>query len=433
MNALRNRTAFHYHAKLQDTKRIKKIKKVKNPMAYTLIGYAYNRPVYVPDDAKHVFICGTTGSGKTVAIANYIKHACENNYPALIIDGKGDINSGSLLYYTVNFSRRKTYVVNLTDIKRSAKYNPFRNASPTVCKDMLINLTNWSEEHYKLNTERYLLRVITLMAKNKIILSFKSILFCAAPSRFSELSFNSQKHEIITKDEHIDNLELIKNSGKIIEGAIARFSLLLESELGAIFDDNGIDITTALKENATILFILNPLIYPETSALMGRLILIDSKKAISNLFHDTRRKFFIFDEINSYASSVLIDLVNKSRSASVTCVLATQSLSDLDASVNESFKEQVIENCNNYILLRQNSAKNAESWANIIGTRHTIDTTYQLSSKGGSVTPTGAGTIKFNKEYIYHPDEIKNLRVGEAFFVSKDTGEKYKIIVNKPI
>lgn len=434
MNTFRNRTAFNYHINLEATKIRRKVKKLKDTKNYTLIGYAYKRPVYIPDNAKHVFVCGTTGSGKTVALANYIKHACDNDYPALIVDGKGDVNSGSLLYYTVNFSARKNFIINLTNPEKSAKYNPFKNASPTVCKDMLINLTSWSEEHYKLNTERYLLRVITVMSKNNIALSFKTILHYAAPANFTALSLDSQKSEIITKEEHIDdNLELIKTSGKIIDGAIARFSLLLESELGTIFADDGIDITTAMQENATILFILNPLIYPETSYLMGRLILIDSKKAISNLFSDTKRKFFIFDEINSYASSVLIDLVNKSRSASVTCVLATQSLSDLDASVNESFKEQIIENCNNYILLRQNSARNAESWANIIGTKNTVDTTYQLSSQGGRTTPTGAGTMKFNKEYIYHPDEIKNLKVGEAFFISKDTGDKHKIKVNKPI
>ncbi|MDR1410402.1 MAG: hypothetical protein LBJ12_09150 [Oscillospiraceae bacterium] len=33
----------------------------------------------------------------------------------------------------------------------------------------------------------------------------------------------------------------------------------------------GVDIYTALQERATILFILNPLIYPELSPLLGRL------------------------------------------------------------------------------------------------------------------------------------------------------------------
>lgn len=220
--------------------------------------------------------------------------------------------------------------------------------------------------------------------------------------------------------------------GAIAESSVSRFSLLAESELGTIFSDDGVDIATALEENATIIFILNPLLYPETSKLMGRLIIIDSKKAISRLFSNPKRTFFMFDELNTYASPPLIDLINKSRSAGITCISAMQSLSDLDRAVDEDFKEQVIENCNNYILLRQNSAKNAEAWANIIGTRKTVDTTYQLSNKTGVTTTTGAGTLKFTQEFIFHPNDIKNLKTGEGFFVSKDTGQKVKIKINKP-
>jgi len=90
------------------------------------------------------------------------------------------------------------------------------------------------------------------------------------------------------------------------------------------------------------------------------------------------------DEINTYASGALLNLVNKSRSASVTCVLATQSLSDLDG-VSPEFKEQVIENCNNYLVLRQNSSANAEHWANVIGTRETLQATYQIRGGSGEV------------------------------------------------
>lgn len=42
----------------------------------TLIGTtSVKRAVYTPDNAKHIFCCGTTGSGKTVVLSNYIKSA----------------------------------------------------------------------------------------------------------------------------------------------------------------------------------------------------------------------------------------------------------------------------------------------------------------------------------------------------------------------
>jgi len=229
--------------------------------------------------------------------------------------------------------KKKLYVINLATPLKSDLYNPFQNASPTVAKDMLINMTNWSEEHYKVNTERYLQRLLQLLVASNISLSFKSILEYMHVQGFYKLNSELFKCGSIAKEEHLTNVELAKISGKIAENAVARFSLIAESELGYVFHESGVDIHSALEENAIILFILNPLIYPELSPLIGRLILIDSKKAISRMYGaDSGRIFFIMDEINSYASPVLVDLVNKSRSANVTCVLATQSLSDLDYS-----------------------------------------------------------------------------------------------------
>lgn len=176
------------------------------------------------------------------------------------------------------------------------------------------------------------------------------------------------------------------------ENSIARFSTIAESELGELFSDSGVDIATALQEKAIILFVLNPLIYPELSPAFGRLILIDSKKAISKRFQNANRTFFLFDEINVYASKTLIDLVNKSRSANVTCVLATQSLSDLASAEDENFTQQIVENCNNYLVLRQNSAVNSENWANILGTKPTMEVTYQLRQDGFDTTQTGYGS-----------------------------------------
>ena len=421
----------------KELKRIKQLKadKIINTSNTTLIGTTSGkREVRTPDNAKHIFVCGTTGSGKTVALSNYIKSGIEQDYPMLIIDGKGDTGEGSIYDIVKRLKgNKRLYVINLTTPLKSDFYNPFQNATPTIAKDMLINLTDWSEEHYKLNTERYLQRLLQLLISNNIPLSFKSILEFMSIEKFSKLSGELLKREAISKDEHLDNMELAKTSGKIAESAFARFSLIAESELGYIFNETGIDIHQAIEENAIILFILNPLIFPETSPLIGRLILIDSKKAVSKLYGcNSNRVFFIMDEINSYASPVLIDLVNKSRSANITCILATQSLSDLDYASGEAFKEQVIECCNNYIVMRQNSATNAESWANIIGTKPTMEVTYQLQQKGLNTSETGFGSAKRVREYLYHPDDIKALKTGNAILLSRDNGFHNKVVINKP-
>ena len=395
-----------------------------------LLGYNGRKPIYSPDNAKHIFICGTTGSGKTVALSNYMRNCMKKDFPMLIIDGKGDTGKGSILDILTQLNkhyRKKIYCINLTNPSLSDTYNPFYNTSPTVAKDMLVNMTDWSEEHYKVNAERYLQRLISLMNKAEIPLSFQSIVKFMELDNFTLLSTQLVKEKQISKERHLENLEIAKTSGKVAENSIARFSTIAESELGEIFSDTGIDIATALKEKAIILFILNPLIYPELSPAFGRLVLIDSKKAISQRFNSRNRTFFLFDEINVYASKTLIDLVNKSRSANVTCVLATQSLSDLASAEDEDFTQQIIENCNNYLVLRQNSAVNSENWANILGTRQTMEVTYQLQQKGLDTTQTGFGSARRVREYLYHPDEIKQLQTGNGIFLSRDVNDNIRM------
>jgi len=403
----------------------------------TLIGTSQNRKnVFIPSNAKHVFICGTTGSGKTIALSNFIKAGTDYNYPMLIVDGKGDTDKGSLLDIVnalkENCPDQKVYVIDCNDPITSDKYNPFKNTNTDVIKDMLINMTNWSEEHYKYNTERYIQRLLKLLALEEIIVSLESLINYLPTINFNKLSKDLAGKGLITKEEHVEDIELSKISGKIAESAAARFATIKESDLGQIFSEDGVDIYTALEENAIILFILNPLLYPEMSPLIGKLIIIDSKKAVSNFFRAKKKRiFYILDEINVYASMPLLDLVNKSRSANITCILATQSLSDLDH-VSDQFKEQIIENCNNYIVLRQNSSVNAEHWSNVIGTRQTMQATYQISGESGEVKSTDLGSLRKVREYLYHPDDIKLLPTGKAIFLSRDKMHHSRIDIYKP-
>jgi len=328
---------------------------------------------------------------------------------------------------------KKVYVINLANPAKSDKYNPFLGASSAMATDMLINMTDWSEEHYKLNAERYIQRILQLLELGQISLSFPKIIKCMDKNKFTDLSNYLLKKELISKEQHMDNLELLKTSGKIAQSSVARFSTIAESQAGKILSDKGINIAQALQENAIILFILNPMFYPELSPAFGRLALIDSKIAVGELYQSRKeRTFFILDEISTYASPALTDLANKSRSANIMLILAMQSPSDLVFAVNEAFKEQIIENCNNYIVLRQNSGVNAEHWANILGTRQTLETTHQLQQRGLDTSQTGYGSARVVREFLYHPDDIKTLGVGEGIFLSRDTGFHNAIKIHKP-
>lgn len=418
-------------------KEVKELKKTnetsKLPQTGVYLGVTKsNKKVFCPHNSKHFLIGGTTGAGKTVALSNFVKSAMIENFPILLVDGKGDTQKDSILEITQQFCQqydRNLIVIDMADPEHSNKYNPFQGVNATVATDMIVNMTDWSEEHYKSNAKRFLQRVCQLLLKNGETLSFEKIIAHMDNNGFFSLLNELVEKNVITKSEHIENESFFETVGEIAQGSFSRFATLAESEPGKIFTGDGINITMALQNNDVILFVLNPLLYPETSALLGRLILIDSKQAVSNLFDSEIRKYFVFDEINVYASTVLLDLVNKSRSANVTCILGTQSLADLRA-ISPEFKEQTIENCNNYIILRQNAPEGAEEWAKTIGTMETMKMTYQISSDTDEETQKGSA--RRTREFIVHPDLIKNLAIGDGYFISRDYAVVEKIRVNKP-
>jgi type IV secretory pathway TraG/TraD family ATPase VirD4 len=104
------------------------------------------------------------------------------------------------------------------------------------------------------------------------------------------------------------------------------------------------------------------------------------------------------------------------RSAGIHAILSTQSLSDIEKKGGTSLVGQILNNCNNYFIYRQNNHADAEMLANLIGTQDTHQITSQLDSKIGS---TGAGTVRQTKEFIIHPDEIKRLELSRAIVVNK--------------
>ena len=70
--------------------------------------------------------------------------------------------------------------------------------------------------------------------------------------------------------------------------------------------------------------------------------------------------------------------------------------------------------------------------ANIIGTRGTLEITYQLSQQGYNTNSTGLGSARRVREYLYHPDEIKSLKVGNGIYVNKDLSYHTKLkIMNR--
>ena len=417
---------------LSDRKLNKKLRKIPHAAVVDGTTLGINRivgnQVYLMDhDANsHTLVIGTTGCGKTTGILNIIESAMIRYIPLIYVDGKGDCE----LLHRVQSMAEKYDVpcYTFSMVGPSMKYNPIASGGITSLKDRIIELRTWSEDHYRKLAEGYLQQVFKLIKQAKIQVDLVSLAKYIESDAWFELGNERNDREIIAAAQELE--EMSKDIGSLK----AEIKNLAQSEIGHLFDCSSGEVITlekALSEPCVIYFCLQPLAFPAYAETLGKLIINDIKAyAAKQLAERTSQKIFtIFDEFSLFAGDQIINLINQGRSAGIHAVLSTQSLSDIEQKGNDALVGQVLNNCNNYIIQRQNYPKDAEILANIIGTRDGYSFTSEYSR--ASMT-TGTGSMRKTKEFIVHPDDIKRLSLGEAIYVNKQTFNAQKMIFRVP-
>jgi len=122
-----------------------------------------------------------------------------------------------------------------------------------------------------------------------------------------------------------------------------------------------------------------------------------------------------------FAGEQVLNVINMGRSAGLHAVLATQSVADIGRAVPmtpDHFIRQVFASCNNYLIQRLNAPEDAVTVAELIGTKASFSHTAQIGEAGS----TGWGSVRRTRSFQVHPDQIKQLKRGEAVFVNKTKG-----------
>lgn len=378
---------------------------------------------------EHVLVLGTTGSGKTVTISNVVESAINRGLPLIYIDGKGDYDLGQRVCEYAKNNDRPAWLFGMRD--DSVAYDPLTSGGYTSKKDRIIELREWSEEHYKKLAEGYLQSVFKVMHELKIPSDLITL--------SNHLDLKKLKSLVRENESNLDNAQELMDmlnsqdqASKSIESLVAEIRNFTNSEIGYLFKaGEGVEPLTlkeVIAQNGIAYFCLPALEFPSMSQTLGRLIINDLKATVAqNLSNPNKPPLYaIFDEFSVFAGEQVLNVINMGRSAGIHAILATQSLSDIASGRKDNadhFINQVVGNCNTFILHRQNAPEDAKTLAEMIGTRPSLEYTAQISQK----EPTHMGTVRRTRGFLAHPDEIKSLGTGEAFYVSKHSHKVTRI------
>lgn len=399
------------HTEYKDEKRYKTIgaEERENEIDFSLPG--------------NIFFMGAPGSGKTANILRYIEEKLKQNSFIGILDGKGTDAEYGLAWTVEKLAKkynRKLYVIDQTNIEKSDAYNPFENVKDeTQIKDMLLSMCDFSEEFYKTQCARFWQALAQLLIRANMHISFSQMVYYSNDKHFLGLIKNIYSQGIISSSEYDHYEQICKSCIATVMANVGRFSVIQEGAGKNIFrDENAIKFETALKENAIILFKLDNFKYPEFSRELGKLAIQDLKNMIATCMNIPElmniEKFIVMDELYVYFDENAMQIINMGRDCSVTAGLATQGVNDVSM-LNDKLLGRIIDNCNNYVIMRVNDDASAEKMAAIIGTRKEVSTTYQTSDRSFGTK----GTIKEIDQFKVHPNHIKELPANMGYFYSK--------------
>lgn len=371
------------------------------------------KAVVIPDHFINqvMLVLGTTGSGKSITLRRFYKRAITKGYPLIIVDGKPTEDNVKWIQSLAEKHKRKFYGFNCGN---HAAYDALTDGGYTELKDKIISLKDeWASDYYRSIAEDYLQAAFQVLLYLNIQFDLARVIDCLDYDVLLEMSRETGDAGIIRRVERLG-----KYKQEDITGLQAHLSLLVNSELGHYFkkSENTFSLRRVIDENAVVYFALPALRYPSFSKVLGKLVVNDIKAVIDRNDGNSKRIFTIFDEFSVFAGDQVLNLVNMGRGKGVHAIFGTQGLADLNR-VDKEFKAQILNCANTIICHRLNDQDSAEAVAAWMGTRDSFSVTAQYDPKSVGV---GLGSVKADKGYVVHPEEIKQgLRVGEVVCGSK--------------
>ena len=377
---------------------------------------------------SHVYCVGASRSGKTASVMLPLAlQDIAKGHPVIFFDGKGDIETrNALLDQAYKAGRIGDFLIfSMSDIGRSYSYNPLHFGTATQKKDKLIGAFTWTEEHYKKVAEDTLLTVLLGLEGVGERYNLEDVYLC-----LTEPDAVQKVYEQCKDPKAKGHLEYyyrnFKTTTKDITGLVKDIGLIIKSDVWPLMNTYApdIDLLDVVMKKKIVYFVFNTQAYPETAERLAKIILQDLRAVSDHIQNKIPRQERVFspiyvDEFNSFAFDAFGDFMSKCGGAGFALTLAHQSLGQLNKR-GEHFKDEILDNANIKIILRQDSPNTIDEFVRMIGTHDRTEYTAQVED--GLLTgkrDTGVGSKRQVEAFNIGPNVIKQLQPHQAAFLIK--------------
>ena len=345
-------------------------------------------------------IIGPPGFGKTNLMLNLIHRDLTMEKPFIVIDPKGSYESTQAFMQMGKVSGKKVYVFAKggTD-----KFNPLKNLSNTQITEGIFRAFPNTHEFYGPRSKDHLMDILHyLRSKGDGIITFKGI-YQALDSCVGAIDKKAFRMET--------------------QGLKSSLRILLESEFGPLFDDDGSAITIdEIRDERACLYVALPTLGSnEIAKGVGKIFIVElmnhSYKVVSS---DNCKEYAKSNPISCYVDecSEILDVQFKSlasqcRECGVNLTIGTQTIADMDA-IDHNFLRQIESYQANTWIFRVQNPLDAEHFSKLIGTFTDEKVTKQMEYEN----KTEMGSWREKESFILHPNLTKKINKFQAVLVS---------------
>ena len=390
----------------------------------------------------HMFINGTTGSGKTVAFMNFVIDACEKNLPLVYLDGKGAVDLAETIGKIAARYRRTFRVFTLSPhaIDNPMCYDFLGSGNYTERKNRIMNLfivaTDAATSFYQDKLEFFVNNVFRVIEHHQLKIDLY---------RFLKLINNID--DLIQLADKADDSGVLRDyfvSLKADKGGkgenprlriLEKLDVFVHSVYGHLFDtigkDNVINLKQSILNNEIILFLFDASAYALDTPKVAKMVISDINSTFSEfgLMRPRRaiKTYCCFDEYKSYETEAIASSIALHRSNGMQAVIGTQSISVVDHDIANA----ILANCNTYLVLASASDRDARTFADTFGTYKKYESSTHIKTDVQEVTSITSRQVE---DFIVSPQDIKNIVPGSGmgYLYRKAAGKKpVKVLVHK--
>lgn len=376
----------------------------------------------------HAVVAGASGSGKTTALLLMVEAAVASGRPTVVVDMKADPDIPDRVGAIAEAAGVPWW---LWSLDGGATWDPLAHGDKSQLKDKLVGLEAWDGAaiHYKLSASRYVQLVFGALGEAGRRPDLAEVVSLLDPKKAAAFVRTLPEGAGDALLAYADSLTADQRSG--VAGLATRLAVLTESTAGPSLrpGPGAIDLAELVTGDGggIVVFSLCSGRYPETAAMVGKLVVQDLKAVCGTALQRRPRRGWsvIVDEFGGLDSSThLLGLLARGRAAGCSVTLATQELADLEVA-GPGFRDQVLGNASLKVAFRQDVPASAELWAEIVGTEAAwVETIQTAHRSAGLLAPatghaTGAISLRSAEQFIRHPNLYKRLPQGRCVVITK--------------